>query len=217
VCQVRDTRGCITVSQARAIGDSVLLVPHQDIADKYDLTRQRIAQIANELGINGKHRQRERWSRRGPHIVKRFEQYPSNIRAVMNKLRRMGLRVTPYNSPQPSMSNFFLTLRKMVVVNGVVCAIQLRRASTKSRYGREYARFDVNDMTRKGKVALWAMRSGRLLRVYVVPLTHLRNVSSVYLPVDGRYAVDSSRKPRKDWTRYEGAWHLLDSSKRVAL
>jgi hypothetical protein len=104
----------------------------------------------------------------------------------------------------------------MVVVNGVVCAIQLRRASTKSRYGREYARFDVNDMTRKGKVALWAMRSGRLLRVYVVPLTHLRNVSSVYLPVDGRYAVDSSRKPRKDWTRYEGAWHLLDSSKRVA-
>jgi hypothetical protein len=100
---------------------------------------------------------------------------------------------------------------------GVVCAIQLRKASTKSRYGREYARFDVNDMTRKGKVALWAMRSGRLLRVYVVPLTHLRNVSSVYLPVDGRYAVDSSRKPRKDWTRYEGAWHLLDSSKRVAL
>jgi hypothetical protein len=38
---------------------------YQDIADKYDLTRQRIAQIANELGINGKHRQRERWSRVG--------------------------------------------------------------------------------------------------------------------------------------------------------
>jgi hypothetical protein len=29
--------------------------------------------------------------------------------------------------------------------------------------------------------------------------------------------VRSSRKPRKDWTLYEDAWHLLDSSKRVAL
>lgn len=57
----------------------------------------------------------------------------------------------------------------------------------------------------------------RLLRVYVVPLTHLRKVSSVYLPVEGKYAVRSSRKPRKDWTLYEDAWHLLDSSKRVAL
>jgi hypothetical protein len=43
---------------------------YQDIADKFDLTRQRIAQIANELGINGTQRQRERWSREAvlPHI-----------------------------------------------------------------------------------------------------------------------------------------------------
>lgn len=188
-------------------------VPYERIGNKMDLTRQRIAQIADELGINGGQRKRERWSRRGPHIVKRFKEYPSDIRALMNKLRRVGLRVTPYNSPQPSTSNLFLTLRKMVVVNGVVCAIQLRKASTKSRYGREYARFDVNDTTKRAKVALWAMRTGRLLRVYVVPLTHLRNVSSVYLPMDGKYAVGRSRKPRKDWTLYEGAWHLLGSAK----
>jgi hypothetical protein len=61
------------------------------------------------------------------------------------------------------------------------------------------------------------MRSGRLLRVYVVLLSHLRKVSSVYLPVEGKYAVGHNIKPRKDWTRYEDAWHLLDSSKRVAL
>jgi hypothetical protein len=91
----------------------------------------------------------------------------------MNKLRRTGLGVTPYNSPQASMPNLFLTLQKMAVVNGVVCAIQIRKASTKSRYGREYARFDVNAMTRKGKVALWAMRSGRAIKIYAVPLTHL--------------------------------------------
>jgi len=37
----------------------------------------------------------------------------------------------------------------------------------------------------------------------------LRKVSSVYLPVDGKYAIGSSKKPRKDWTLYEKAWHLL--------
>src|SRR6266540_798037 len=75
--------------------------------------------------------------------------------------------------------------------------------------GRHYARFDVNDATKRAKVALWAMRSGRVIRVYVIPLTHLRKVSSVYIPVKGKYAIGASNKPRKDWTRYEGAWHLL--------
>ena len=47
------------------------------------------------------------------------------------------------------------------------------------------------------------------MKLYVIPTSHLRNVSSVYIPADGKYAVGSSKKPRKDWTRYEEAWHLL--------
>jgi hypothetical protein len=47
------------------------------------------------------------------------------------------------------------------------------------------------------------------MRLYVIPLTHMRNISSVYLPAEGKCAVGSSKKPRKDWTRYQGAWHLL--------
>jgi hypothetical protein len=85
---------------------------YQDIAEKFDLTRQRIAQIANELGVNGRRGQRERSSRRRPHIIKRFEEYTPDIRAVMNKLRRTGLGVTPYNSPQPSMPTFFSRYKK---------------------------------------------------------------------------------------------------------
>jgi hypothetical protein len=53
------------------------------------------------------------------------------------------------------------------------------------------------------------------MRAYVIPLTHLRTVASVYLPVDGKYAVGNSHKPRKDWTRYEDAWHLLGGVKRA--
>jgi hypothetical protein len=50
------------------------------------------------------------------------------------------------------------------------------------------------------------------MKLYVIPTSHLRNVSAVYIPADGKYAVGSSKKPRKDWTRYEEAWHLLDSA-----
>jgi hypothetical protein len=101
----------------------------------------------------------------------------------------------------------------MVVVDGVLCSIQLRKGGTKGPNGREYARFDVNREVKRAKVALWAMRSGRTMKVYVVPLTHLRNVSSVYLPVDGKYAIGNSNKPRKDWTHYEEARHLLGGVK----
>jgi hypothetical protein len=47
------------------------------------------------------------------------------------------------------------------------------------------------------------------MKLYVIPLTHLRNVGSIYLPIEGKYAIGSSKKPRKYWTRYEEAWHLL--------
>src|SRR6266536_2651569 len=188
---------------------------YQHIANKFGVTRQYIAQLANELGINGRQQQREGLSRRAPRIIKQFKKYPSDIRAVMNKLRRAGLRVTPYNSPQPSVPNLFHTLLKMVIVNGALCSIQLRKGGTKSPNGREYARFDVNREVKRAKVALWAMRSGRVIRVYVIPLTHLRKVSSVYIPIEGKYAVDNNNKPRKDWTRYEEAWHLLGGVKLI--
>jgi hypothetical protein len=96
----------------------------------------------------------------------------------------------------------------MVLVNGRLCTVQFRKSRKLTPNGREYVRFDTNVRVRKADFALWAMRSGRAIKVYVVPLTHLRKVSSVYLPVEGNY-VYRGRKPRKDWTRYERAWHLL--------
>jgi hypothetical protein len=56
---------------------------------------------------------------------------------------------------------------------------------------------------------LFAVRRGRTMKLYVIPLTHLRNIASVYIPANGKYAISSSHKPRKDWTQYEEAWHLL--------
>jgi len=189
---------------------------YQQIANKFGLTRQSIALLANELGFKGRQRERVRLLRREPRIIKQFKEYPSDVRAVKNKLRRAGLRVTPYNSPQPSMPNFLRTSLRMVLVNGVLCTIQLRRAYKLRPNGREYVRFDVTKAIKRAKVALWATRNGRATKLYVIPLSHLRKVSSVFMPSDGRY-VDSSKKSRKDWTGYEEAWNLLDSPKRVAL
>ncbi len=48
---------------------------YQEIANRFGVTRQYIAQLANELGINGMRRQRARLSRREPRIIKQFKEY----------------------------------------------------------------------------------------------------------------------------------------------
>jgi hypothetical protein len=144
---------------------------------------------------------------REPRVIK--EDYPAGIQAVIDKIKRRGIQVTPYVFPaQPSAPYLARRSQTMVLVNGRLCTVQFRKSRKLTPNGREYVRFDNNVRVRKADFALWAMRSGRAIKVYVVPLTHLRNVSAVYLPVEGNY-VYRGRKPRKDWTRYERAWHLL--------
>jgi hypothetical protein len=94
-------------------------------------------------------------------------------------------------------------------VNGVLCTIQMLMGYKLRPNGREYVRFDVTKAIKRAKIALWATRNGRATKLYVIQLSHLRRVSSVFMPSDGKYAVGSSKKPRKDWTRYEEARHLL--------
>jgi hypothetical protein len=178
---------------------------------------KRIGQLAKDFGVDGRQREYERIVRREPRIIKKFQEYPSDIQAVMNKLRRAGLSVAPYNSPQPSTPNRVRTSLKMILVNGALCTIQVRPAFKFRPNGREYARLDVGRELRRAQVALFAIRIGHAMNLYVIPLTHLRNISSVYIPANGKYAIGGSKKPRKDWTRYEEAWHLLDSAMRVAV
>lgn len=180
---------------------------YEHIGRKFGLTRQRIAQIAKELGINARKRQRERTLRREPCIIK--QEYPPDIRAVIDKIRRFGIQVSPYNSLQPSRPNCARRSQKMVLVNGLLCAIQIRKGYQKRPNRHEYARFDVTDSIKGAKIALWAIKRGRTIKLYIIPRTHLRHVSYAYIPSEGKYAGGSGKKPRKDWTQFEGAWHLL--------
>jgi hypothetical protein len=65
---------------------------YQHIAKTFGLTRQRIAQLANELSIYGSRRYRQRESmrmlHREPRVIK--VEYPPGIRSVINKIKRSG-------------------------------------------------------------------------------------------------------------------------------
>lgn len=184
---------------------------YQQIANKFGFTRQYTARLAKQLGIDGHQRRRQRERLRmlchEPRVIK--VDYPVGIQAVIDAIKRRGILVTPYIfRAQPSNPDRAWRSQTIVLVNGRLCTIQFRKSRKLTPNGREYVRFDNNVRVRKAEFALWAMRNGRAIKVYVVPLTHLRKVSSVYLPVEGNY-VYRGRKPRKDWTRYERAWHLL--------
>ncbi len=125
---------------------------YQQIGSRFGLTRQCIAQLAKELGINARQRQRERALRREPSVIKK--QYPPGVQAVIEKIRRSGMRVIPYNSHLSCRPSLIRRSQTMVLVNGVLCSIQLCKGHKFSPYGRAYARFDVNERARKAKIAI---------------------------------------------------------------
>src|SRR5437879_1844027 len=87
---------------------------YQQIGSSFGLTRQRISQLARELGINARQRQRERTLCREPSVIKK--EYPTGIRAVIDKIRHSGMRVTPYNSPLSCRPNLARRSQTIVLV-----------------------------------------------------------------------------------------------------
>jgi hypothetical protein len=173
---------------------------YQQIANTFGLTKQHISKVAKKLGIYGmrrrRKRERSRMLSREPRIIK--VNYAPGIRSVIDEIRRCGMQVTPYVLPaQPKAPNQAREAQAMVYVNHRLCTIQFRQGRKLTPDGREYVRFDATVGVKRAQFALWAMRSEHVMRVYVVPVTHLNNVSSVYIPSDGKYAV-GGRKPRKD-------------------
>jgi len=89
----------------------------------------------------------------------------------------------------------FRTSLKMILVNGALCTIQVRSAFKFRPNGREYARLDIGPRDEAAQVALLSIRRGRTLKLCVIPLTHLRNISSVYIPANGKYATGTAKNP----------------------
>ena len=133
-------------------------------AKNLGLTKQRIGQLAKDFGVDGRQRERERIVRRELRVI-RFP-YPPDVRAVIGKIRRSGVRVRPYVfPPQRRKPRTATRSQVMVLVNGRLCTIQFRHGRKLRPEGREYARFDTNVRVRKAEFALWALRSGRRLNI----------------------------------------------------
>jgi hypothetical protein len=104
---------------------------YQQIANKFGFTRQYIARLAKQLGIDGHQRRRQRerlrMLRREPRVIK--IDYPVGIQAVIDKIRRRGIQVTPYIFPaQPRAPYLARRSQTMVLVNGRLCTIQFRKS-----------------------------------------------------------------------------------------
>ena len=137
------------------------------------------------------------------------KEYPANVAAVIRKIKQTGIPVQPYLVAQPSQKNQLRKSQTKVFVNGRLCAIQVRPRRKYRPDGRYYARFDIGRDS--GAEALLLAIIGDPMKLYVVPRSHLRNVSSIYIPGDGRYHPETGKRPARDWTRYENAWHHLEA------
>jgi len=83
---------------------------YKKIGDEFGVTRQDISFLGKKLGVDARQRQHDRVR---PRIIRNFEKYPATIQAVIDKLRRAGLRVDPYNAPQPSARNVSKTQERL--------------------------------------------------------------------------------------------------------
>lgn len=190
------------------VGDSDL--HYRSIGRRFGITRQRVAQIAAEMGVDGRRRQRQRALR--TLAFQNGSKYPPDIEAVVRKLKRSGLEVLPYRPPCPSHCKLARTSLRTLLVNGVTCRVYCRRRSNRTATtGREYVRFFVGKRTRAVEVALFAFWKDRRLKLYVLPVRELEKLSTIWLPYSGRYALRSNKKPKRDWTVYEEAWNKLTS------
>lgn len=177
---------------------------YAQIGYEFGLTRQRISQLAQNLGINGRRRQRECSNRRPLCVVNKRDEYSSAVRQVLGELERRGILVAPHYTLLKRYSRVAYKQLTTVLVNGVPCKINYRN----TRKGARFITFRVTVETRKAKAVVWGVERGSAFRLYVIPLTELKNVTRLNIPVTGEYKW-TWRKPIRDWTRFEDAWHLL--------
>jgi hypothetical protein len=187
------------------------LLDYPSIARSFGVTPQRVGQIARDLGIDGHKRQRQRTFRP---IQFEGRAYPPAVRAVAREITQLGLQVLPYRLPRYSNGSLARPHKKTLLIDGVQCHIQCRTVAHKTRpKGREYVWFAVSAKTRQAKVAVFAVWSKGKVKLFVIPTRELKNVSTFWLPAEGIYATDNGNKPKRDWTAYLNAWHLLRREK----
>ena len=179
---------------------------YQKIGNAFGLSRQRISYLAQEFEVDAYERIRKR-RLKAPCVVLR-RPYPPEIERVIRKMKQAGVSVMPYLTPEKSRRNAVRRWQRAVRANGRICLIRFRQARQTVENEPFYVRFDILQKT-AAEVFLFVIRSSPV-KLYVIPRSHVRNLSSIYIPADGKFRRPPRAGGRKrDWTRYENAWHLF--------
>ena len=154
---------------------------YREIGKKLGLTKQPIAQLAKQMGLDVARRMHRQLTAL-PQVVDK--DYPANVAAVIRKLKQAEVTAGPYIVAQPCRKNLFWKSLTKVLVNGRLCAIKVRSRRKYKANGRYYARFDMG--RDRGAKALLLAIIGDPMKLYVVPRSHLRSISAIYIPGDGK-------------------------------
>jgi hypothetical protein len=182
---------------------------YEAIGRRFGLSRQRIGQLARELAIDGQQRERQRNLRRL--VFSDGNGYSDGVLAVIRAIKRLGFEVLPYRYRRSHNNWLGRTWKQTVLINDVPCRIYCRRHDHGTTGGGRYVQFHVGNRMKGTKIAVLAIFNTAGLKLYVVPVRHLLNVTNILLPFSGKYA-EHGKKPKRDWTAYENAWPFLNRS-----
>jgi len=180
---------------------------YEAIGLRFGVSKQRIGQLALIMGIDGRQRERQRHSH--GLVLSRRTGYSPDALAVIRAIKRLGFQVEPYRRHYGKHS--MATLRQTVLINRVPCRIYCRRHDHGTTGEGRYVQFYAGRWMKGAKVAVLAVLKPAGIKLYVVPVRHLANVTNILLPFNGKYAMGRYKKPNRDWTAYENAWQWVKS------
>jgi len=160
-----------------------LSLTYEDIGREFGLTKQRIGQLAQLVGINGFQRKSEAAKERPPYVANRNHNYTPTVRLVLGELTRRGITFEPHYTLLKRNSRIMYKSLSIVRINGVPCKVSCRNMKRQDGY----TFFKVSAETMKAKAVVWGVRYRGKVRLYVIPVSELKNIRGVYFPVRGRY------------------------------
>jgi hypothetical protein len=177
---------------------------YAQIGSKIGLSKQRVSQLAQQFRIDGRRRLRERANSRFPTILNNRANYTFRTRLLLRELERRGISVAPHYAVDRRRHSA-KKLLTTVLLNGVPCKVRYQKGD---KIDPAFAQFEVKPSVIKAKALVLGVRRRSKFRLYVIPAAKLKNIKQINIPVNGEYKW-TWRWPKRDWTRFENAWHLL--------
>lgn len=192
----------------------------QDIADRYQMSGERVRQYYNRylapvLGAkNG--RERRRICTLARVHTERFQDY---LLAVWRRARRYGMAVSPVNSVSQKYTSVS-TLREALWLNDSLCRVHTASGDGVSACRTGLAYFSINPsgmMQEKYTFRICVIRFSERRQsewlYYVIPGDAIPKSLALYLPLlspaERALKRGVSWLVKYDWSQYRDAWHLI--------